>query len=153
MFGRDHERHAALYIDRAGEAGIVVPLHYNGRQGPLVEDENPVVLRPPGPVALSDAIGDAMGRSIIQKEIALRDSKLTEWPAFRASGSTSVRRFESEFIKLLISGANDANVTLIVEGWPEFGSELAISTAISASSIELGERCLLVWRACRDRVF
>ncbi|MDP2291137.1 MAG: hypothetical protein Q8M22_08085 [Actinomycetota bacterium] len=39
-----------------------------------------------------------------------RDAKLTDWPAYQASGETSVKRFEQRWRKLRVAGANEHNL-------------------------------------------
>ncbi len=146
------KKHAALYIDRAGEAAIVVTLHYNGPGGFLYEDETPTVTQPNAPDSLGSAVQRALDASDIRPPTSHRDKKLTEWPAFKSSGRRSVRQFEADFIRLHISGANESNIIYQIEGWPEKDADLRVVASASSAPVgQLGERCLIVWRACRDR--
>lgn len=76
-----------------------------------------------------------------------------DWPSFKASQVRSVRAFESSFIRIAVRGANTANVTYVVEGWPDTSSDIPINTSVAAASPDLGDRCLAVWQICRDRAF
>jgi hypothetical protein len=68
------------------------------------------------------------------------------------SGKRSVHQFESGFIRLQISGANEANIIAMIEGFPEKDADLRVlSSANPAVPGVLGDSCLSVWRACRDR--
>ena len=146
------KKHAALYIDRTGKAAIVATLYYNGPGGFLYEDETPTVIQLNDPGSLGSAVRRALEDSEIRLTTSHRDKKLTDWPAFKSSGHRSVRQFEAHFIRLHISGANESNLLYQIEGWPERDAELRIVASASSALVEqLGERCLMVWRACRDR--
>ena len=156
MSDRDeHIRYAAVYIDRQGKTAIMVTLHRNGRGGCLVEDEQPRV------VAVTEYLEDfgkalleVFLKSEVRAERNLQQAQSTNWPAFRASGLRTVRKFESEFIRLEVSGANPANMTCVIEGGPETNSELKVVTSVNPRLLAVfAEKCLLVWRACRDREF
>lgn len=146
-------RHATLFMDREGGSAIVVPLHHNGEGGFLVEDEMPEVLRPfPDAQALGRALGSALERSRVKPEVSHRDRKRTDWPAFKASGARSVKQFEADFIRILVSGVNEANLVYQIEGFPDAEAELRVlATASPKPEDAFGDACLRVWKACRDR--
>jgi hypothetical protein len=150
--GQPHQRHAAIYIDRKGTKAIVVARHYNGSGGVLVEDEAPTVVDGLGDTEeLTSVVSRALASSSVRDEVNLRERTVADWPAFRASGVRSKRAFEADFIVLSVHGANESNVTYVLEGYPEPHAKLWIGAAVPANSSELGDRCLDVWRACRDR--
>lgn len=152
MFNRKHRKRSSLFIDRAGTCAIVVPLHYNGRGGFLYESD-PVVLRPlPAPEELGLALNDAMNGSQVKPERSHRGAKLTDWPAYKASGARSVKRFEADFVAIHVSGANEENIIYLIEGYPEKNAELRVlASANPKPPAQLGERCIDVWRACCSR--
>jgi hypothetical protein len=155
MFGKKpHQENAAVYVDRKGETAIVVSMHYNGAGGFLFEDDSPAVVAITGePEDLGTVLLRALRACEIRTKSSQRDRKLTDWPAFRCSGRNTVKKFESDFIHLHVHGTSEANVTYVVEGWPAKDAELrAVANASGHSPAQLGERCILVWRACRDRV-
>ena len=156
MFGnkKNHRRHAVVYMDRSGDTAIIVPLHYNGAGGFLFEDVEPIVIRTPNdPESLGTTIKRALMASAIRPESADRIGKLTDWPAFKSSRKKSVRQFESAFIRIDVSGMNEANLFYNIEGWPDKNAEVRVLASASAfRPEELGERCMRVWRACRDKV-
>lgn len=149
------KRHAALYIDRVGKTAVVVTLHYGGKGGFLYEDSAPSVIeRSEDPDSVGTAVLQALEKSEIRPLISHRDKKRTDWPAFQSSGCRSVRQFEADFIRIHIHGANEANLIYAIEGSPEKDAELRVVTSASPlPPAKLGERCLAVWRACRDRSF
>jgi hypothetical protein len=148
------ERGAAVFIDRAGSQAIVVAMHYNGVGGFLFEDEQPTVVAAPieSPV-LGTTILAALCRTEVRPETSHRDSKKSAWPAYRASGSKSIRAFEAEYLRLQVRGANTANVTYVIEGRPSESSELSVCASVTshAEPMAVTAQCLRVWRACRDR--
>jgi len=155
MFSRrKSKKHAALFIDRAGTCAIVVPMHYNGRGGVLFEDADALTLHPlPEPEPLGAAVFAATERSQVRPETSHGGWKLTDWPAFKASRARSVKQFEADFIRIHIAGANEANIIYQLEGLPEKDAELRVlASANPRLAHQLGDRCLAVWRACRDRL-
>jgi hypothetical protein len=86
-------------------------------------------------VAFSDA--SALGRAIRYAidcceyggDFDYSGSKLKDWPAFQASGYKTVKRFEADFIRLLIKGVNEKNFfyDLISPEFGEFGLHLTIT--------------------------
>ncbi|TND09832.1 MAG: hypothetical protein FD123_956 [Bacteroidetes bacterium] len=84
------------------------------------------------------------------KDKNLRDSKLTDWPAYNQSKCKSVASFEKEYIPISVCSANNSNLVLILEGRPFENSELTINSSISfhADKQELGERIKDVYDAC-----
>jgi hypothetical protein len=48
------------------------------------------------------------------------EQKRSDWPAFQASGYKTIKRFEAEFVWLLIKGFNEKNLFYDVRS-PEFG--------------------------------
>lgn len=149
----DYIRHAVAYLERTGTQGIVASQHYNGTGGVLIEDDGPVVLAAPDAATLTTALREALARSCVRSVQDLRSRKKTDWPCFQASRSRSVLVFESSFIRVSIRGANSANATYVIEGWPDTSAYISINTSVAAASPDLGERCLTVWQICRDRTF
>jgi hypothetical protein len=148
----DKRRAVQVFIRRDGDQVIVVPMHYN-ENGVRYEDETTVRIEGPfDPSEIGTAVFLALGTSGVRPK-NLRETKLTDWPAFRASGATSVRRFEADYIALKVEGANDANLVFTITGLPFKGSELEVgATAPNACSSEnLGDVVGKVYRACRDR--
>jgi hypothetical protein len=143
---------ACVYIARSGDTAVVVTMNVN-EDGIWYEDEQARVLD--GPLTgeeLGAAVAGAM-RSTARKSRNLRTAKMTDWPAYRASGAKSVRAFEEQFIYVAVEGANDANLVAVVTGSPEKGAELQVTSSVStAFPANMGERILRVYEACRDRI-
>lgn len=150
---RKAKRHAAIYIARDGSRAVIAPMNRNGRGGFLVEHDEVELLEPlPDAPELGEALSRALAASRVQRERSYADRRLRDWAAYRASGAKSAKRFEADFIRIHISGANEENIIYELEGWPEKDAELRVAaTASSKPTLGLGEQCLAVWRACRDR--
>jgi hypothetical protein len=146
------QQHAHVYIKRDGSEAVVATVHRN-QDSILIEDDTAEVLAPP---IDAERIGALTKKSLRRSAVVQRDlrsHKLTDWPAFRASGSPSVRRFEADFLALRISGANDVNLIFVITGSPEKDAELEVTTSISSGGDagSLGHAILRVYQACRDR--
>ena len=156
--GREQTPHEALkkfarvFIDRSESKAITVSMHLN-EDGIWYEDDAPRVLNAPFDAEeLGNAIAEAMAKTD-RRTKSLRDSKLSEWPAYKASRERTVGKFEESFIPISIEGANPANLVVIVTCHPDKGGVLHVTSSISTSvpPAELGERVLQVYKACRDR--
>jgi hypothetical protein len=145
---------ANVFISKTDGVAIIVTLHYNGNGGFLYEDNEPVVITPPlEPSKLGQEIITALKRTSTNLLKITAPLKRTDWPAFKASNAESVRRFEQTFIRILIRGANASNLVYVIEGEPQKDSVLRVTSSLSSSAQpkQLGDRILLVYRACRDR--
>ena len=142
---------ARVFIARSGVAAVVVTMHVND-DGIWHEDETPIVLQ--GPL-IAEALGTTAASAMKQtarRTKNLRDTKASDWPAYRASGERSVRQFERQFVAIEVEGANEANLVAVVTGSPEKDSGLRVTSTVStAFPNELGECILRVYEACRDR--
>jgi len=143
---------ARIFIARSGSRAIAVGMHMN-EDDMWHEDDAPTVLNKPFTAEdLGNAIALAM-RKTDRRARNARNSKLTDWPAFKASGERSAHKFEESFIEVSIEGANAANLAAVITGNPEKDAVLQVTSTISTGvvSAELGARVLQVYQACRDR--
>jgi len=96
---------ANLYFANAGGKVIVAPLNVN-QDGICYEQEAVRVLDAGYSLAdLGDALKEALS-AFSERPRDLRLHKKTDWPAFRASGLSSVARFESEFLPVSVECLN-----------------------------------------------
>jgi hypothetical protein len=146
--------HAHVFISRSEETAVIATLHFNGKGGILFEENQPVVLLSPlTPIILGQAILDALRRTTIGQLNSSAMQKLTDWPAFKASKAKSVRQFEQNFIRILVSGANDVNLVYVIDGEPFKDAELHVTSTISSAAppAKLGECVISVFHACCNR--
>ena len=69
---------------------------------------------------LHEAICAALDECEYGEDFNYSDRKKSDWPAYQASGYKSMKRFEEEFIRLLVQGVNEKNYFYDVTT-PEFG--------------------------------
>ncbi len=146
--------YAHVFISKNEEIAIIVTLHFNGQGGILYEDNDPVVLSSPlESFTIGQELLSALRKTTILQLNSSARPKLTDWPAFKASKSKSVRQFEQNFIQILVSGANETNLVYVIDGEPFKDAELHITSSISSGTppAEIGKRVLSVFLACRDR--
>jgi hypothetical protein len=94
-----------------------------------------------------EAIGETLvrGLHVVPADESTRSAALAHgarkktWPAFVASGVRSVEAFESAYVRLFVTGANESDLVWVVEG-PELfnGCRLQSSMRSRAASAELG---------------
>ncbi|RYE28228.1 MAG: hypothetical protein EOP48_33720 [Sphingobacteriales bacterium] len=86
--------------------------------------------------------------NIIDKN--LREHKSTDWPAFRHSKMKTVRGFEADYIRVSVTGLDENNHTLRIEGLPYKDSDLSVTSMISAHTepINIGDRINKVIEVC-----
>jgi len=97
---------------------------------------------------------ETIGKSIEQnfnkfnlKERNSIHNKKRDWPAFKASKEKTIIGFEKNYSQFIITGANEHNITLIIESVFNFPSQIELTTIISydCNSSELGERLLKIY--------
>ncbi len=89
--------------------------------------------------ALKGAIQAALDCCEYEESFNYYGQKRTDWPAFQASGYKTVKRFEADFIRLGIRGANEKNFFYEVSS-PEFGDfGLHLKIVVNANTGEYGE--------------
>lgn len=67
-----------------------------------------------------------------------RDYKKSDWPSFRASGSTSIRQFESEYVRYFVEGAGSGQFVNIES--PDIVRDIQLRTAANLPmALDLGD--------------
>jgi hypothetical protein len=89
------------------------------------------------------------------KDKNLREHKSTDWPAFRHSMVKTVRSFEADYITVSVTGLDENNHTLKIEGLPYPDSDLCVTSVISAHTepINIGDRIYKVIQVCLSGKF
>jgi hypothetical protein len=83
-------------------------------------------------VKLHDAVHAALEACEYEENLNYSDQKKSDWPAYQASGYKTMKRFEAEFIRLLVKGANEKNLFYDVTT-PEFG-QLGLHLTITVNA-------------------
>ena len=96
---------AILYFGREPRVVLVAPMHVN--QDGIGYEQEGVRLLPAGysTADLGEALKQALS-AFSERRRDVRLQKKTEWPAFRASGLSSVARFEREFLPVVVEYLN-----------------------------------------------
>jgi hypothetical protein len=81
---------------------------------------------------LHEAVRAALEACEYQKNFNYSDQKKSDWPAYQASGYKTIKRFEAEFIRLLVKGVNEKNFFYDVTT-PEFG-ELGLHLTVTVNA-------------------
>jgi len=142
-------KHCSVYISDKQEEIIIASRHVN-KAGIIYEQENcKTLLKSVSFSELGTQIIDSMNLFSL-KDKNLRESKLTDWPAFKHSKSKSVRAFEKEYVNISVVSCNEYNLIIDIEGFPYKDSELKVISTISfyADKEEIGKRIIKVYEAC-----
>jgi hypothetical protein len=145
------KKFARVFISKSGSPAIVVGMQVDERDL-WYEHENPVILRHPFTAEdLGNAVAQEMRKT--NRRATKLEKKITEWPAFKASGLRSLRKFEESFIEISVQSVNAANLSAIITGSPEKEAILLVTSTISTGVIttEFGDRILQVYKACVER--
>ena len=142
----------SIYISDKQKQLIIAPKHENDA-GIIYEQDKCLVTE--NPMNLSE-----LGKEVINylnlfsiKDVNLRDTKSSDWPAFKNSKVKSIREFKQEYICISIESVNNSNLILQIEGKPYNGSELTINSHISfhANNEEIGKRVMKIYETCLTR--
>jgi hypothetical protein len=141
-------KEAHIYLAEDTKPAIVAAMHHN-RDGIRYEQDEAVVVpdwRASG--TLVPALRSALQRfSFLDRN--LRDSKLSEWGAYRASRCRSVREFQSSYFCISVRPANEAELFYIAEARPLDEDEITLSVTASRHDDEdIGRRILRLYDVC-----
>jgi hypothetical protein len=141
-------KEAHIYLADETRPAVVAAMHHN-RDGIRYEQDEAVVV--PGwrdYAALVPALRSALQRfSFLDRN--LRDSKRSDWAAYRASRCRSVRDFESSYLCISVRPANEAELLYIAEARPLDEEEISLSvTASRHDNADIGRKLLRLYDAC-----
>lgn len=142
LLGRGREpgrfvRACALYAPVEGETALVAAMFNHG--GLFAERDDGVVAVPArDAVAIGRAVREALDGTVYETEFNYRESKKTDWPAFRASGCRSVAAFERQFGRFYITGSDASNTLYRIES-PVIGRFSLRLTAEVAADVRAAE--------------
>ena len=144
---------AHAYIARDSSRAIVAAVHLNQVGIGCEEDDSLSVIDGPFDVEVLGVAVLIAARSARRIQRNLRDRKMSDWGALRASGARSGREFEADYIMIDVISANEANLIFELTGYPEPNAVLRVTSHVSttASKREIGEIVLKTFNACRDR--
>ena len=144
-------RRASIYLGATAKEAIVAALHHNSA-GISFEQEGPAVIanwrQAP---ALGVALRSALERFSPQ-ERNLRDLKKTEWPSYRASGSRSVRMFETTYTCISVQAMNEAELFYDAYARPHGEEDITLHVTLNrhGPDQEIDRKILRLFNACVD---
>jgi len=145
-------KRCSVYISEQHQQIIIAPSHIN-KAGIIYEQEICKTL--PKSASFTE-----LGTEVIEclnlfsmKDKNLRETKPTDWPAYKLGKSKSIRTFENEYIWISIDGCNENNLLINIEGAPYIDSELKVIATISfyADKEQIGKRIINVFEACLNK--
>ena len=142
-------RQARVFLPGDDQPAIVSPLHYNAA-GIHYEQAEPIVVaswRDAAPLAV--ALRLAL-RQFVFCDRNLRESKKTDWPAYRASGCRSVREFERQFLCLSVRAVNEAELFYDAEARPRGEKQITLHVLLNRyhQDNEFAQPLLRLFAAC-----
>lgn len=158
-----------IYISSEHKQVIIAPL-YQTEEGVVYEQDNcrslpyPVTAEMLGSEVMAafnqfyldhKHPGNISGLEVLDgyRGFYVGETKQTGWAAHKMSKLKTVAAFEDSYMYISVSGANEANRTLIIEGSPSNSNDLWVKTSIStfAQREQIGEKVLKVYYACLNR--
>src|SRR5580658_5727022 len=124
-------KQAHIYLVDDAKPAIVAAMHHNAAGIFYEQDEVVVVVDWRQSSPLVAALRSALERFSF-RDRNLRDSKRSEWPAYRASGCRSVQEFESSYICITVRPANEAEIIYIAEARPLGEEEIRLSVTANS---------------------
>lgn len=113
-------RYCGVYCNSHAENAIVTAMFNHG--GPIAEIPGGAVsVTYTDQKAMDQAVREALEGCIYELDYNYKDSKRSDWPAFKASGYRTIRKFEADYVYLRVKGANASNLYYFLES-PEFGA-------------------------------
>jgi hypothetical protein len=99
--------------------------------------------------------GNISGLSVLDgyRRFHVGETKQSGLAAYKISKAKSAVEFGDSYTYISVYGANESNITLIMEGSPSKDSDLWVKTSIStyAQKDQIGEKILKVYYACMTR--
>ena len=143
-------RSARIYL-RTGAKAIVAALHRNSA-GTLFEQGTPAVIADwDKPRVLSVALRSALERFSVHDR-ALGEFKQTDWPSYRASGSPSVRQFETTYTLITVRALNEAELYYDACARPHGEEDIELHATLNryGHDEEIDRKILKLFKACRN---
>lgn len=128
---------------------VIVAAAYQSAAGICHEQPEPALIQgPPSAARLGDAFQTAF-RKFSMKDTNLQGMRKSDWPAYRASGSRSLKEFERTFRPMTCHGLNASNATVQASVAYPPCPELELSIAFNPllPSEVVGERLLRLLQA------
>jgi hypothetical protein len=136
-------KEAHIYLADSSKPAIVTAMHHNTAGIGYEQDEAIIVADWHESLSLVTALHSALERFSF-RDRNLRDFKLSEWPAYRASGCRSVREFKSKYLCICVRPANKAELLYIADVHPLNESEISLCVILNPYTDDMKIRKLLL---------
>jgi hypothetical protein len=135
---REYFRACNVYCQPAVDQVVVAAVYNHG--GLMAEmPGGATVVKFTDTKTLHEAVRSALENCVYEENFNYSDLKRSDWPAYQASGYKTIKRFEADFVMLLVKGVNDANLFYDVTA-PEFGKlGLHLTVTVNGHSGNYGE--------------
>jgi hypothetical protein len=145
---------AALYLPLKPSTAIAAAYHVNDAGIYYEQEEAITIPNWRDPVELARSVRAALER-YSRKDRNLRDSRRSEWPAFRISECRSVKEFESSYQRIKIMAVNQAELFYRASLEPQQTGGLELATLLNrhASDAEFGNPILRLFDVSVRRSF
>ncbi|MDX1651902.1 MAG: hypothetical protein R3277_05385 [Brumimicrobium sp.] len=152
IFGKKRKliKNCALYISDKHNH-LVIAARMENKDGLNMEQENSNGFDLPiSEEDLGQEIIDAMNKYEFA-DIRLEGKKMSDWPAYKASKSKSIRAFENDYMYISISNQNEGNIIMDIEGRPHQNSLFWVKSTISyfADKSEIGKQLMQTFEICK----
>jgi hypothetical protein len=135
---RQYFRACNVYCHPDADQAIVAAVYNHG--GPTAEKPGgATIVKFSDRAKLHEAVRAALDACEYEENFNYSDQKRSDWPAYQVSGYKTIKRFEAEFIRLLVNGVNDTNLFYDLTT-PEFGDlGLHLTVTVNAYGGDYGE--------------
>jgi hypothetical protein len=148
----NHELMAHLYFSEQQGKVIIAPCFANDA-GIYYEQETPIVLPFTCPPAELGFQADAALVALDVKDKNLKDVKLTDWPAYKASKAKSVKQFQAEYVLINL---HTFNANLFADARPRGSERIDVRAYVPGAPVtkrqagEWGNLLMQVYRCCEQ---
>jgi hypothetical protein len=140
---------ATLYAP-LGVGSLIAAAIYDNHESACYEQEDAVVVEQwRSCEVLGTAAREVLAR-FCRKDRNLYGSKLTDWPAFKASRLPSVKQFEASYLRIHVMAVNEAALIFEATAFPPEESEIALRVTFTKgnSNEEVGALLLRLVTSC-----
>jgi hypothetical protein len=139
-------RNAHIYA-AAGRPTIIAPIYFHSSAD--YEQDNPLVVDSGEWEEVVPQLRTALGMFTF-RETNLRDRRLTDWPAYRASKLRSVRQFQDLYLRIGVCAVNDAELFYYATCQPPGEDDITLQVTLNryGDDDEIARQLSKLFRVC-----
>jgi hypothetical protein len=131
---------------------LVIAARQENKAGIIMEQEECITMEFP---ASEEKLGMEVVKAVNKYrllDISVANFKKTDWPAYKASKSKSVRAFEADYTPISVTCQNSGNIILDIDGKPYQRSVFSIKSTIPfhVDKDQIGSRVLRLFEVCKS---